>query len=201
MIKDQIAANRYTYLGGGIYYFPLGIIHKGKTFPSGYYKDPTAVVDNEKEVEMLDDQCSGYKRMLALQRDKKKEFAAFLTKDGKTIILPMGEKSTQTTAKFRFPIKDAQKRNIVGLVSENGKQYVELYDWKGTYPSATSYEISAFVHTHPIGPGLDSDNASGDDLKNAATLPGIKFFIINDNKIVEYSATNKAISTNTNNCK
>ena len=152
-------------------------------------------------MEVLTNPCSAYKRMLALQRDKKKEAAAFVTKDGKTIVLPM-EKSTQTEFDLSFPLKDAQGKNIVDLVTENGKQYVELYDWKNTPHSGSRYEIAAFVHTHPLGvPNKDPNVASDIDLKNAATLPGIKFFVINDNKIVEYSATKAAINTQTNNCK
>jgi hypothetical protein len=201
VIKAEIPPNRYTYLGGGIYHFPLGIIQKGKTFPAGYYRDPTAVVDNEKEVEMLDDPCTAYKRMLALQKQKGKEAAAFLTKDGKTIILPM-EGNTRKKTDYIFPLKDAQGRNIVSLVTENGKQYVEVYDWKSTPRSGTSYEIQALVHTHPLGVANTApDIASDDDLKYAVTLPGLQFFIINENKIIEYNATKKAINTQTNHCK
>ena len=78
VIRDQIYHTRYIYQGGGIFYFPLGGIHAGKAYLAGYYKDLTAVVDNEKEVEMFDMPYDAYNGMLALQKDKGKEAAAFI---------------------------------------------------------------------------------------------------------------------------
>ena len=120
---------------------------------------------------------------------------------GKVIILPM-KKNTQIGFDASFPIKDAQGRNIVSYVTENGKQYIEVYTWNGASSFGTSYEVQALVHTHPLGvAGKEPNKASAPDLANAAAYPGIQFFIINDNNIVEYSATNPVISTNVNNCK
>jgi hypothetical protein len=200
VVKNQIPATQYTYLGGGIYYLNSGT-YAGDPFPAGYYLDPSAVADNEIEPEVLNDRCLAYKRMLNLQRAKGKEVSAFVTKEGKVIIMPM-KNNTLKECKVTFPIKDIYGRNAAGLVIENGKHYIELYDWTTTPRSATSYEIQAYVHTHPVGvPNTSPDIASGDDQATAATFPGLQFFIINDNKIIEYNTTNKALNTNTNNCK
>jgi len=151
VIKDRIPADRYTYLGGGRYYFPLGVIVAGQAYPAGYYKDLTAVVDNEKEVEVLTNPCAAYKRMLALQKDKKKEAAAFVTTDGRVFVLPM-EKNTHLTSETLNQYKDSQNRVIMTVYQAQNSDASDLSPGRWYLTSAV-YDAQGRGHntTYPAG--------------------------------------------------
>ena len=129
-------------------------------------------LDNEKEVEVVDDPCAGYKRMLELQKAKGKEAAAFVTKDGKVFILPM-EKNIYLKSETRNQYVDSQNRVIMTVYQAQasdapdlspGRWYLTtaVRDAQGR-PTYTTYPLASHVHTHPIN---GRENVVSPDDKN-----------------------------------
>lgn len=138
--------------------------------------------------------------MLALQKSHDKEAAAFLTKDGKVIILPM-EKNTDTTAVFYGERRDAQNKVTLAVYNENSKRYVGITTYAANgYATTTVYEIAAYVHTHPIRANLDTYNPSSPDKVIASEILEVKHYIISDKKIVEFNNSG-TLNRTQNNCK
>ncbi len=154
-------------------------------------------INNLDEIEIFDNLCSGGKRALALQDKYNKEASCFVTKDGEVIILPFLN-NTSEHVKVEFPILDNQKRKLADIYDDNGHTYLQINDYNKN--SASTYQIVAGLHTHPIGPGLLSDIPSGDDFQNSANFPYLSQYILNKNNIIQYNST-EVLYTQPYNCK
>lgn len=143
------------------------------------------------------DQCNGYKYMLSAQRDQGVEIAGAYTKFGEMIMFP-----TINNERYKMKISDRyyydDGRTIMTMFVGNpdpadpqndykykdNQVYIEWYDYQSR--SSKLYEITGFIHTHPIESGTLPHEASPEDQQAAKEWPQVNHYILTEKRLLKF---------------
>ena len=198
-----IDVNFYYYTGGYYYdnYYPEGNYstdYYDSWINSGSYDSGTTITgssDNMNDIERVDGECDGLKRMLALQKQHNRETAAFVTIDGKVFILPMKD-NTETSAQTANQYQDSQGRTVMTVFEENGDWHIEIYDWNTSPATVNSYPLAYHIHSHPMNGNQNSVSNDDKDFAASPNFSGLPKYILNMRKIIEYDHNGEVGRTN-----
>ncbi|MEZ0485623.1 hypothetical protein [Fibrella aquatica] len=157
----------------------------------GDYSSP---YDNDKKPKTVEGICTGLMTMLALQKQAGKEAAAFVTTDGKVIILPMSE-NTETESATHNQYEDSEGHIIVNVYQEDGKWMVQLSDFSTSPGTSTVHQLAYHVHTHPQN-GNQNIPSPRDKIFAGTGYPGLSKYIINNKKLVRYDENGTNVTAN-----
>lgn len=152
--------------------------------------------------EIIANECDGLNVMVNRQAvTGGLETGAYYTTDGYMILLPTVG-NTPTSVNISFPYKDAQGRIIISGPYQNntGSWSIDVIDYNTGSANGRSYNISYFVHSHPVGGNYDSNNPSSEDISNASLYPNMRHAIVNEGYIIDYGP-NGFISSVPNTCR
>jgi hypothetical protein len=147
--------------------------------------------------------------MLALQRAKGKEAAAFVTTDGRVFVLPMEENlfdKSKTYDRYfdsqgRIVVRVFQAQNSDAPTLVPGRWYLTtaVYDAQGRGHN-TTYLLASHTHTHPTNGNENTPSKDDKDFAAKGNYPGLDKYIVNETNMVKYDQTG-ALSTSPNSCK
>jgi hypothetical protein len=161
------------------------------TFQYNSWTVPYTGINNTKDIEYVQNKCLGYKRMLDLQKQERKEVAAFVTTDGQVFILPIGSNNTEIRSETSTKYFD-NNGNVVFVVKQNASTGVwELrtfdYSLDPNFGTETFYQLAAHVHTHPSN---GNENIASDlDMNFDPNYPGLSKYIVNNHDLVPYDSS------------
>ncbi|MDQ3394494.1 MAG: hypothetical protein M3512_10345 [Bacteroidota bacterium] len=146
-------------------------------------------IDNQFLPEVIDGECNGYDKMLALQSEHNKEQVGLLTTTGEVIILPW-DNNEKTLSSTYTKYYDADKKVILALYQEYGVWFVDLADYSSGSPRFTTYEVAAHIHSHPANGNENTPSPDDEDFASPGSEFGgmDSYYIINDHSIVEYDS-------------